>query len=286
SNGELAYIYMGDVPASNVWNKYTTTVTMPADALTATVYVTIFSVGYLITDDYSMGVIPEPEPLNRAIVTLTYDESASTVYEYGFPLFKEYGAVGDIYILSEELRMGGMMSKQEFNALRGLGFEIGSHTITHPYMTQISEEQMISELRDSQSAISDFFDGIAVPDFASPYGEYNTAMIEEAKKYYQSHRTTDEGFNSKENFDPYRIKAFSIESDMSAEYVTNLIDQAIASNTWLVLVYHDIRPDDGSGFLWTTTPENMETVLAYLRDNDVAVMTTSQAISEIQGQIE
>jgi hypothetical protein len=61
-----------------------------------------------------------------------------------------------------------------------------------------------------------------------------------------------------------------------------LIDQAIKEKTWLVLVYHDISPDDGSGFLWTTTPENMETVLAYLKEKNVTTLTTSQAVSEIK----
>jgi hypothetical protein len=123
-----------------------------------------------------------------------------------------------------------------------------------------------------------------VNSFASPYGEYNIESVNKIKKYYQSHRTTDVGFNSKDSFDPYMIKAYSIESDMSADYVKSLIDQAIRDMTWLVLVYHDIRPDDGSGFLYTTTPENMETVLAYLKEKNVATLTTSQAVSEIKAQ--
>jgi hypothetical protein len=124
-----------------------------------------------------------------------------------------------------------------------------------------------------------------VTSFASPWGEYNIEVVNQIKKYYQSHRTTDLGFNSKDNFDPYMIKAYSIESDMSPDYVKSLIDQAIRDKTWLVLVYHDIRPDDGSGFLYSTTPENMETVLAYLNEKNVATLTTSQAVSEIQAQM-
>lgn len=72
---------------------------------------------------------------------------------------------------------------------------------------------------------------------------------------------------------------------VTANYVKTLIDKAIAEKAWLVLLYHDIRPDDGSGDLWTTTPANMEPVLAYLQSQGVAVETTSRAVSEIQGQM-
>lgn len=81
------------------------------------------------------------------------------------------------------------------------------------------------------------------------------------------------------------IKAFSIESDMSADYLKSLIDQAIKEKAWLMLVYHDIRPDDGSGFLWTTTPENMETIFAYLKEKNATTLTTSQAVREIKVQM-
>jgi len=42
---------------------------------------------------------------------------------------------------------------------------------------------------------------------------------------------SDVGFNSKDIFDPYIIKAYSIESNMSSDYVKSLIDQAIREKT-------------------------------------------------------
>jgi peptidoglycan/xylan/chitin deacetylase (PgdA/CDA1 family) len=291
TKGETSYLSVGDLVPSNSWNKFVARVTMPDDIVKATVYVSMNSKGTLTTDDYSLARTMPPVPLNRPIVTLTFDDtetdgqSGSTVYQYGYPLFKKYNEVGDIYIVSSQLGKVGMMSKQQYDDFRALGFEIGSHTVTHPHLTLISATKLNNELKNSQSALSNYFGGIPVTSFASPWGEYNIEVVNQIKKYYQSHRTTDVGFNSKDNFDPYMIKSYSIESDMSPAYVKSLIDQAIRDKTWLVLVYHDIRPDDGSGFLYTTTPEDMETVLAYLKEKNVATLTTSQAVSEIQAQM-
>lgn len=284
SNGNTDYVYLGYSWPSSTWNQFSHSFTTPANAVKATVYVGVASKGWLITDDYYMGLRKMLTPLNRAIVTLTYDEMNKNVYTYGYPLFTKYNMKGDLYLLSNQLGTAGMMTKDQLLAYKNFGFEIGSHTVTHPYLTQITSAQLDTELKDSQTALSSYF-GIPINSFASPYGEYNDDVVAAIKKYYKSHRTTDEDFNTKDNFDPYKIKAWSIESDMSADYVKALIDKAVAEKTWLVLVYHDIRPDDGSGDLWTTTPANMESVLSYLQTKGVAVETTPQAISEIQGQM-
>lgn len=291
TKGETSYLSVGDLVPSNSWTKFVARITMPADAVKATIYVSMNSKGILTTDDYSLARTMPPVSLNRPIVTLTFDDtetngqSASTVYQYGYPIFKKYNKVGDFYVVSSELGQAGMMSKQQYNDFRALGFEIGSHTVNHPHLTQISATKLNNELKNSQSALSNYFGGIPITSFASPWGEYNIEVVNQIKKYYQSHRTTDLGFNSKDNFDPYMIKSYSIESDMSPDYVKSLIDQAIRDKTWLVLVYHDIRPDDGSGFLYTTTPEDLETVLAYLKGKNVATVTTSQAVNEIKAQM-
>jgi peptidoglycan/xylan/chitin deacetylase (PgdA/CDA1 family) len=283
--GNISYDTIGTLVPSTSWNKFVAIYTMPEIAINATIYPTLAANGSLTTDDYSLVRTNESVPLKRAIVTLSHDESASTVHQYGYPLYKKYNMVGDIYIRSGQLGEAGTMSKKQYNDFRKLGFEIGSHTVTHPHLPEVNATNLTDELKDSQSAISKYFDGTPVPSFATPYGEYNAHVVNEIKNYYQNHRTTDVGLNSRDNFDPYLIKCYSIESDMHVDYTLNLIDQAIKDKAWLCLVYHDVKPDDGSGFLWTTTPENMETTLAYLKKNNVSVQTTSQAVSEIKAQM-
>lgn len=285
-NGQTTWLFVGTLTPSTTVNKFSARVVLPKDAVKATVYVGLLSKGYLITDDYNLAIATPHTPLNRALVSITIDESASTVYKYGYPIFKKYNTVGTFYILSSDLNKKGMMTKKQFTDFRNLGFEIGSHTVTHPYLNQITTTQLDSELKNSQTAISSYFSGMPVTDFSSPYGVYNDQVISYIKKYYQSHRSTDNDYNGRDNFDPYKINAFSIESQMDANYAKAIIDKAIKDKTWVVLVYHDIRPDDGSGFEWTTTPQNMESILTYLKQNNVATVTTSQALSEIKAQIE
>lgn len=57
------------------------------------------------------------------------------------------------------------------------GFEIGTHSNTHPDMTTLSKEAMESELTSSVKLIEDITNK-KVELFRAPYGAYNNALLE------------------------------------------------------------------------------------------------------------
>ncbi len=52
------------------------------------------------------------------------------------------------------------------------GHVIGSHTLTHPYLTRISREQAREEIGASRKKLEDTF-GVVVEHFCYPYGDFN-----------------------------------------------------------------------------------------------------------------
>lgn len=59
------------------------------------------------------------------------------------------------------------------------GHEIGTHSSTHPHMSKLSKEKMISELTTSAKAIEDIT-GKKVQVFRAPFGEYNDLLLKTA----------------------------------------------------------------------------------------------------------
>ncbi len=60
------------------------------------------------------------------------------------------------------------------------GHEIGTHSATHPYMSKLSKEAIIKELKTSSLAIEEIT-GKRVEVFRPPYGDYNDLLIDTAK---------------------------------------------------------------------------------------------------------
>lgn len=61
------------------------------------------------------------------------------------------------------------------------GFEIGTHSSTHPNMTKLSKTQMKSELEDCCKLIEDLTD-TKVELFRAPFGAYNDTLIDTASE--------------------------------------------------------------------------------------------------------
>jgi peptidoglycan/xylan/chitin deacetylase (PgdA/CDA1 family) len=186
-----------------------------------------------------------------------------------------------MYILTEDLNQPGIMTDAQIIELKNFGFEIASHSVSHPHLTLLNTTQLDSELKNSQIMLQNKFN-VPVSNFASPYGEYNDEVIQYIKKYYKSHRSVDVGFNAKNNFDIYNIKVKNVNSNVPASTVLEWVDEAKASKTWLVLVYHDILV---GGDFFTSTPQNLDTVLAGLKKRNMNVKTVEGALQEILPQL-
>jgi peptidoglycan/xylan/chitin deacetylase (PgdA/CDA1 family) len=93
------------------------------------------------------------------------------------------------------------------------GIQAGSHTVTHPILTRISDERLRMELRDSKARLESVL-GHEVSLFCYPNGATNdqvTAAVRDAG--YGSAVTATPGFNGLSP-DPFRLSRISAENDL------------------------------------------------------------------------
>lgn len=125
---------------------------------------------------------------------VTFDDGFVSMEAMACPILKELGIPATLYMVVDGL--GGtntwnqaegdiaepMMSADGVRALAAQGFEIGSHTRTHPRLTQCSDDQLRAEIIDSRKMLEELLQA-PVPSFAYPYGDWDArvrAVVEEA----------------------------------------------------------------------------------------------------------
>ncbi len=285
SNGSTSYYYLTTALSSpSAWSKASGQFTMPAGAVSATVFQVLNKVGYVQSDEYSFAEYV-PQKFNRALVSVNFDDGWRSVYDNALPILNKYNIPTTQYILTETFTYPDYMDVAMIQNLKNLGHEIGSHTISHPHLTTLNSTSLTNELANSQSVLRQNFDNTDVANnFASPYGEYNSSVVNEIKKYYRSHRSTDVGFNTKDSFDVYNIKVQNILSTTTSAEVQSWVNQAMASNSWLVLVYHEVNSTSG-GSSYSTTTANFDAQMSVINNSGITVKTTNQAIDEIASQL-
>ena len=290
SDGTTSYYYLGAVPASTSWAKFTTTFTAPTGAKSMAIYQILAKVGYIISDDYSLNTYT-PTPFNRGIVTINFDDGWLSQYTNGVPALQANGLTATFFIITDSSITNPdpeYMNVSQLITLKNDGYEIGNHTQTHPDLTTLTPAQVQTEMGGAQTALQQAV-GVTPTDFAYPYGAYNATTIAIGQQVgFVSQRSVNSGFNSKDNLNLTQLKIEEVDADITPAQVEAWVNQAIAQKTWLILVYHEIdtKAPAGSGDeAYLTSPANLNTELAYIKSTGVAVETTAQAINEIQPQL-
>lgn len=88
------------------------------------------------------------------------------------------------------------------------GHDIGSHSLTHPYLTQLTPDRAREEISASRKKLEDLF-GRPIDHFCYPYGDWNETvrdLVQEAG--YTTASTTDTGLNTSAD-SPFALKRFT-----------------------------------------------------------------------------
>jgi peptidoglycan/xylan/chitin deacetylase (PgdA/CDA1 family) len=168
--------------------------------------------------------------------------------------------------------------------LNAAGQEIGSHSVDHPDLTTLTAAQQDAELKNSQIFLQNLLPGTPITDYAAPYGSYNQQVMTDAAKYYKSYRSTDPGYNAKNNFDPSHLMVQNLDDTTTLADVQGWIAEAQATDTWLILVYHQVDPSSAAG-LYNTYPADFDAQMSAVKSSGITVETVSQALQEVESQI-
>lgn len=106
------------------------------------------------------------------------------------------------------------LSWDEVQTLDAAGVEIGSHTVTHPILTQVTKERLRYEIHVSKARLQARL-GRAVDLFCYPNGDYHNDAVREVERAgYACAVTTDYGFNEATQ-SVLQLRRLAAESDLS-----------------------------------------------------------------------
>jgi peptidoglycan/xylan/chitin deacetylase (PgdA/CDA1 family) len=136
-------------------------------------------------------VVANPSPA-RPTLAVTFDDNYRSVLEVAKPILDRYGYPGTLYVPTDWVgdrrpmtwsgidRWLGTEHEHELHSLtweelRGLdaaGWEIGSHTCSHPHLQQLPDTELARELEESKARIEAEL-GKPCTSLAYPYGDWD-----------------------------------------------------------------------------------------------------------------
>jgi peptidoglycan-N-acetylglucosamine deacetylase len=120
-------------------------------------------------------------PTTQRVVAITFDDGPNPVYTpQVLEIFSEAKGKATFFMIGEQMKSHPEVVKQ----VRDQGHEIGNHTFTHPKLSQLSIEDCLKEVEDTEILIEKMA-GRKPVVFRPPYLDYNqdTVSLLQKKKY-------------------------------------------------------------------------------------------------------
>ena len=223
------------------------------------------------------------QPFNEPLISVTFDDGPESIYTNALPILQKDGIHTTQYIISGTLEDHNYMSVAQIKSMQANGHEVASHTITHPDLTSLTDQELTHELLGSKQTLTKDF-GPNIVDFTSPYGSYNAHTLQMIGKYYRSQKNSEgdpaanelEAINTKAKFDPMNITSYSVRQTTTSADIKKLLEAARENNGWLVLTYHQI---DESNDVYAVTPAVFAKQMQLIDDSNMRSATVGQVLN-------
>ena len=160
------------------------------------------------------------------LVVLSFDDGYDDTLDVAGPILRRFGFQAICYVVAGAIGTYNtwdaevlgvkkpLMDRVAIGQWLAAGHEIGSHTITHPVLTQLDRAQAAREIGESRSQLQELT-GQPVKHFCYPYGDHDNQTVERVREAgYESAVTTRRGA-ALQNDDPLRLPRIAINRRQS-----------------------------------------------------------------------
>ena len=168
------------------------------------------------------------EPLIERPIIITFDDGHASNYTHAFPLLREYGFVATFFVTVKNIGSPHGMTWPQLREMADSGMSIQSHTMSHPFLSDLDAKQIRWELAESKSVLEDKL-GRPVDYLALPGGRYSSTTRKIAEEVgYQAVCTSRVGNNTLTS-DLYSLKRWTIKRDTSLSTFCSIVQMKPAT---------------------------------------------------------
>lgn len=167
-------------------------------------------------------------------VVLTFDDGWEDFYINAFPIFKEYNIKSTLYVITGLVGTPGYCNLDELKELKESGIvDIQCHTVSHPRLATLSDNDIIKEIEDSKKYLKNNLD-IEADTICYPYGSFNDRVINlSINSGYKYGLAMDGGiYYTNKHKDIYSIPRIYANRSMSLTAFANYCNKSKVNVNW------------------------------------------------------
>lgn len=114
-------------------------------------------------------------------VVVTFDDGCETDLVAATPILRERGFGATCYLTVDFLDRSGFLSRVQVRELVASGVEIGCHSMSHPYLSDLDDRALQREIVQAKHEL-EVISGVAIRSFSCPGGRYDERVLPMARR--------------------------------------------------------------------------------------------------------
>ncbi len=232
-------------------------------------------------------VTSESLPLAHHRVVLTIDDGYKCVYENVYPLLKRYRMTATIGLIVNYLRNASvnygqpnsfLSYKEVKEMIDSCGVEVASHTLSHPWLTQLDSARAWEEIYRSRVVLESIFE-IPVITFIYPYGDMDRRIKRLVRRAGYRLARAVRGGEVNLWVEPFCLPEFELRRETSLEAVK----EHILKNPVSILLIHRIVPKPSVFTEWSIM--DFGKLLSWLYENGARTVTLAELYDDWRQEV-
>lgn len=220
----------------------------------------------------------------KTIMTITYDDECSSIYDLAFPIHQSENVNGVFYVVPSRIGTRQIYNygvADEWNRLRKMNeakngrIQIEHHTYAHWTVNNVSRDYLTWMIERSNEM---FWRNEIYPKHLSyPGGFHDFNAINVLQDYVQTGVTTTPVVNGYD-LNPMRIHRYGMDNKTLTE-IKAFIDNAVLTGGWLVTYQHGLSESGMSlGGYQVQTPQNQLEIIQYAKSKGVEFVSLDRGL--------
>jgi peptidoglycan/xylan/chitin deacetylase (PgdA/CDA1 family) len=153
--------------------------------------------------------VPEALTFGKVGVAITFDDGCETDLLVAAPILKDAKFGATFYVTVGFMGKPGYLSEAQLRELSNQGFDIGCHSMTHAYLSDLDLDELRQEVAEPKDRLEQIL-GVPVQHFSCPGGRWNAKVAKVAcESGYRSVATSRNSANGTRT-NPFRLGRVAI----------------------------------------------------------------------------
>jgi len=147
-------------------------------------------------------------------VCITFDDGCETDLIAAAPVLREFSFNATFYLTAGFVGTPGYLNSSQVRDLDAQGFQIGCHSMTHPYLSDLTEPELRREVVDAKLQIETIV-GHPIEHFSCPGGRYDRRTLQMARHAGFRTVANSQFYANSSSISPYELGRVAMLRDLT-----------------------------------------------------------------------